>query len=203
MVKCLSAFMEACYIIRRDRITSSDLEQFRIQFARFQDLRKIFIRAGVRTTVALPRQHAMSHYYSSIELFGSPNGLCSSITESKHIKAVKEPWRRSNRNEPIEQMLTTTTRLDKMSALRQVFVQQGMMDGTCAEYTLAVVSGEIDESKFLAAEDVGEDESDLDCEEDIENDEAPGFGRRAQSSVVLAAQHRGLSNVLFSVVILN
>ncbi|KAJ6617373.1 hypothetical protein B0H10DRAFT_2176466 [Mycena sp. CBHHK59/15] len=27
----------------------------------------------------------------------APNGLCSSITESKHIKAVKQPWRRSRR----------------------------------------------------------------------------------------------------------
>src|SRR5436190_10675838 len=89
MVKCLSAFMEACYIIRRDRITASDLERFRGHFTKFQQLRSIFIRAGVRVSVAPPRQHAMSHYYSGIELFGSPNGLCSSITESKHIQAVK------------------------------------------------------------------------------------------------------------------
>ncbi|KAF9538821.1 hypothetical protein CPC08DRAFT_738828 [Agrocybe pediades] len=44
-------------------------------------------------------------FSSSIPLFGSPNGLCSSITESKHIKAVKEPWRRSNRFNALSQML--------------------------------------------------------------------------------------------------
>ncbi|KAF9521566.1 hypothetical protein CPB83DRAFT_778511, partial [Crepidotus variabilis] len=37
------------------------------------------------------RQHALSHYVLLIILFGASNGYCSSITESKHIKAVKEP----------------------------------------------------------------------------------------------------------------
>ena len=31
-----------------------------------------------------------------IPQFGAPGGLCSSITESKHIKAVKVPWQMSN-----------------------------------------------------------------------------------------------------------
>jgi len=92
MVKCLSAFIEVCYIVRRDRITIVDLEEFQFHFARFQDLWTIFICAGVHVNVALPRQHALLHYYYSMQLFGSPNGLCSSITESKHISAVKEPW---------------------------------------------------------------------------------------------------------------
>jgi hypothetical protein len=49
--------------------------------------------AGVRPDgFALPRQHALVHYLMLIRLFGLPNGLCSSITESKHIKAVKQPW---------------------------------------------------------------------------------------------------------------
>jgi len=55
----------------------------------------------------------------SIQLFGSPNGLCSSITESKHIKAVKEPWRRSNRYKALKQMLRTILRTEKLAALHQ------------------------------------------------------------------------------------
>jgi len=34
--------------------------------------------------------------FSSLEKSGTPNGLCSSITEIKHIKLVKEPWLHSN-----------------------------------------------------------------------------------------------------------
>ena len=63
--------------------------------------------------------------------FAAPNALCSSITESKHIKAVKEPWRRSNRYEALEQMLLTNQRLDKVAAARVDFTERGMLAGSC------------------------------------------------------------------------
>ncbi len=68
--------------------------------------RRIFITTGVRQDpISLPRQHSMMHYPLNIRKFGTPNGLCTSITESKHIKAVKEPWRRSNQYNTLSQML--------------------------------------------------------------------------------------------------
>jgi hypothetical protein len=75
----------------------------------------------------LPRQHSLKHYCLLIQLFGAPNGLCSSITESKHIKAVKEPWRCSSRNEPLGQMLLTNQRLDKLAAAHADFQARGML----------------------------------------------------------------------------
>ncbi|KAJ7113623.1 hypothetical protein C8R44DRAFT_741205 [Mycena epipterygia] len=62
-------------------------------------------------------------------MFGAPNGLCSSITESKHIKAVKKPYRRSNRNKPLSQILLANQRLDKLAAARVDFTARGMMSG--------------------------------------------------------------------------
>lgn len=59
--------------------------------------------------------------------FGVPNGLCSSITESRHITAVKRPWRRSNRYNALGQMLLTIQRLDKLAAAQVSFVEQGML----------------------------------------------------------------------------
>jgi hypothetical protein len=73
----------------------------------------------------------MTHYATNIRRFGAPNGLCSSITESKHIKAVKEPWRRSSRYEALGQMLLTNQRIDKLSALWVDYAQRGMLTGTC------------------------------------------------------------------------
>ena len=73
----------------------------------------------------------MDHYIDRIWDFGAPNGLCSSITESKHIKAVKEPWRRSNRFEALGQMLLTNLRLDKIAAARVDFAARGMLVGSC------------------------------------------------------------------------
>ena len=56
----------------------------------FHQHREIFRELGIRPDgFSLPRQHSLVHYVFAITQFGAPNGLCSSITESKHIKAVK------------------------------------------------------------------------------------------------------------------
>jgi len=57
----------------------------------------IFTEYSVQTDgFTLPTQHSPFHYSVLIRAFGTPNGLCSSITESTHIKAVKKPWHCSN-----------------------------------------------------------------------------------------------------------
>jgi hypothetical protein len=132
MVKTLRAFLEFCYIARRDIHDTHSLEALEDALQRFHLHREIF-RASVRATFGfnLPRQHSLIHYKKLIRFFGAPNGLCSSITESKHIKAVKEPWRRSNRFDALSQMLLTNQRLDKLAAARVDFAERGMLQGTC------------------------------------------------------------------------
>jgi hypothetical protein len=58
----------------------------------------------------------MVHYSMLIRLFGALNGLCLSITESKHINNVKDPWWQSNRFNALLQMLITNQQVDKLSA---------------------------------------------------------------------------------------
>ena len=75
----------------------------------------------------MPRQHSLVHYHLNIQEFGAPSGLCSSITESRHITAVKKPWRRSSRFDALGQMLLTNQRLDKLNAVRADFISRGML----------------------------------------------------------------------------
>ncbi|KIL57076.1 hypothetical protein M378DRAFT_1031569 [Amanita muscaria Koide BX008] len=128
MLRAIGAFLEFCYIARHDAITEKTLEDLEDALARFHRYRKVFQDEGIRAGFSLPRQHAASHYPEMIRLFGAPNGLCSSITEAKHIKAVKEPWRRSNRNKPLKQMLLTNQRLDKLAAARVYFTALGKLE---------------------------------------------------------------------------
>lgn len=107
------------------------MDQLKDAVSRFHQYREIFISSGIREDFLMPRQHSITHYHALIRLFGAPNGLCSSITESKHIRAVKEPWRRSNRNEALGQMLITNQRLDQLAAARTDFSQRGMLNGSC------------------------------------------------------------------------
>jgi hypothetical protein len=70
----------------------------------------------------------------NIFLFGSPNGLCSSITESKHIDAVKKPWRRSRRYKALLFILRTNTRMSKIAAARTEFARRGMLSVSLIEH---------------------------------------------------------------------
>lgn len=134
------AFLDFCYIARRDVLTEDDLNQLEDALSRFHSFREVFAPIRGKKGFSLPRQHAMMHYVELIRLFGAPNGLCSSITESKHIRSVKEPWRRSSRNNALFQMLTTNQRLDQLSAARVDFMQQGMLQGTLLENVSARLS---------------------------------------------------------------
>lgn len=126
-MSCLRAFLDFCYIVRRSELGVTDLQDAENALMRFHLHREVF-RAKVRPTgFSLPRQHALTHYVRMIQEFGAPNGLCSSITESRHITAVKRPWRRSNHFNALGQMLLTIQRLDKLAIARAFFVEQGML----------------------------------------------------------------------------
>lgn len=100
----------------------------------FHRERTIFVAEGVRKDpISLPRQHSMMHYVPNIRKFGAPNGVCTSITESQHIKAVKETWRRSNRFNALSQMLVSNQRLSKLAASRVDFINRGMMRASVLE----------------------------------------------------------------------
>ena len=130
MVRAISAFTEFCYLVRRSVITEDTLVAIDQALADFHREREIFRTVGVRPDgFSLPRQHSLKHYRQLIQMFGAPNGLCSSITENKHIKAVKEPWRRSNKNNPLGQMLLTNQRIAKLAAARVDFTARSMLQG--------------------------------------------------------------------------
>ncbi|KAH6904046.1 hypothetical protein BKA70DRAFT_1373674 [Coprinopsis sp. MPI-PUGE-AT-0042] len=118
MVHAIRDFLDFTYLVRRSTISEDDLSRLDTLLLSFHRNREIFREVGVRDGFSLPRQHSMVHYRRSIEMFGAPNGLCSSITESKHIKAVKRPYRRSNHNCPLGQMLLINQRIDKIIAMR-------------------------------------------------------------------------------------
>ncbi|KAI9453314.1 hypothetical protein BJY52DRAFT_1205512 [Lactarius psammicola] len=132
MVQAVAALIDFCYLVRRNVIDEDTLAEIENALARFHEHREIFRELGVQPDgFSLPRQHSLVHYPFLITQFGAPNGLCSSITESKHIKAIKRPYRRSSRNKALGQILVTNQRLDKLAAARIYFASLGMLDGPC------------------------------------------------------------------------
>ena len=131
MVQALCALMDFIYIAQCNIIDSDDA------LKRFHNYWRIFQDCGIWPTgFNLPRQHSLIHYHALIWSFSAPNRLCSSITESKHIKAVKEPWRRSSHFQALGQMLLINQRLDNLAASHIDFANCGMLKGTCLSYVL-------------------------------------------------------------------
>lgn len=139
MIRALRAFLDFCYLARRNVLDTQSLAAMQDALDRFHQYREIFRTCGICSSFNLPRQHSLTHFIQMIRAFGAPNGLCSSITESKHIKAVKKPYRRSSHYEALGQMLLTNQRLDKLAAARVDFQRRGMLNGTCLSYTLRLV----------------------------------------------------------------
>ena len=131
IIRALRAFLEFCYIAHQNSLTEQDLDQLEDAVSCFHQYCEVFIDSGIWEDFLMPRQHSIKHYHALIRLFGAPNGLCSSITESKHIWAIKEPWRRSNHNEALGQMLITNQQLDQLAAAWTDFSQCGMLNGSC------------------------------------------------------------------------
>ena len=128
MVRCLSVFLDACYIARHQDIDTAALNKFEAALVEFFKLHEVFRTLGARPTgFSLPRQHSLVHYRRQVEDFGAPGGLCSSITESHHITAVKKPWHCSNHFEALGQMLLTNQCLNKLTTMHSNFAEQGML----------------------------------------------------------------------------
>lgn len=194
MVQCLAVFMNICYILQRNAISASALTEATAELEKFHKLRSVFVEEGSRQHTSLPRQHALSHFIPAVQNFGSPNGLCSSITESRHITAVKEPWRRSNQFNALPQMLTIMVRIEKMEALQRRFHSQRMLEGTTAWYTAMQMSASFLDAPAGGEEHGGDTEagdSEVEMEEDWRLDDVgPVQGPRLASSVKLS-QTRG------------
>jgi hypothetical protein len=154
IVRCFVHLLDFAYLARRNSQHTTTLVAMERALQQFHIERQFFARAGVRDddNFSLPRQHALIHYIYGIRNFGSPNGLDSSITESKHIDAVKKPWRRSNRHEALGQILTANTRMYKLAAARIEFGRKGMLGRNLMD----------DAERVAAAREAGVEDNDLD-----------------------------------------
>ena len=131
MMQTIRAFLEFCYIARQEVINTQSLNALEEALLHFHHYVVIFEECGVCTNgINLPRQHFLVHYPALIRVFSSPNGLCSLITKSKHIKAVKQPWWCSSHYKALGQMLLTNQHLDKIAACHADFTSHGMLDDT-------------------------------------------------------------------------
>ncbi|KAI6095452.1 hypothetical protein F5141DRAFT_1191309 [Pisolithus sp. B1] len=122
IVHTFHTFLEFCYLAHHNVIMESALKELNDALQQFYHYHEFFKMVGVATTFSLPCQHSMKHYVELIQQFGAPNGLCSSMTENKHIKG-------SNKYKALRQMILTNQHLNKLTASQANFTACSMMNG--------------------------------------------------------------------------
>ena len=128
IIKAVSVVLDFIYIVRRLVFTSATIAELEAVLLKYEGSREIFHITLVRPEgFELPRQHSIIHFPFSITRIGAPNTVCTSITESMHIRAVKDAYRRSNRNEEMGQVLLINQRTDKLAVARVDFECRGML----------------------------------------------------------------------------
>ena len=126
MIQAIAAFLDFCYIVRQSSLNEADLDALDDALQHFETERVVFETEGIRSDgISIPRIHALKHYHEAIELFGAPNGISTSIVESKHIRAIKIPYRRSNKNEELGQVLLINQRQDKLAQFQAKCFDKG------------------------------------------------------------------------------
>ena len=73
-IHAFHAFLEFCYLVRRNVITEQALTEIEDALQHFHHFREVFQNSGVVESFSLPRQHSMKHYPYLIRQFGAPNG---------------------------------------------------------------------------------------------------------------------------------
>ena len=68
------AFLEFCYLVRRNVVTEQALIEVEDALQHFHHFREVFQNSGVVESFSLPQQHSMKHYPYLIRQFGAPNG---------------------------------------------------------------------------------------------------------------------------------
>jgi hypothetical protein len=149
IVRCGRELLECLYRIRADEHDDNSLAELAEHERLYVQLREIFRTTGVREDFNLPRQHGLFHFLPNIKRFGSANGLCTTLTESKHRKVIKEPWRRSSHYEALLQMLKINSRLDQIKTCAVAFRKRGQLKDSLITWAMRQ-NGEIDLFRDLA-----------------------------------------------------
>ena len=136
MVHTVCDLIEFSYLIHQDIHNTQALKAVD-NIKSFHTNCEIFKTTGVIEIFNYPCQHSLKHYVTLIYAYSAPSSLCSSMTEKKHIKAVKKPWRCLSHCKALKQMFLMIQWLDKLSTSHVHIKVNGMFNGECLSHALA------------------------------------------------------------------
>ena len=124
IVRAVRALMDFLFVSQYQSQSSDTIQQLENCLSIFHDNKEVFIDLGVRDHFNIPKLHSLSHYASSIRLFGATDNYNTEQTERLHIDFTKDAYRASNRRDEYFQMTKWLERQEKVQ-LRVAIINWG------------------------------------------------------------------------------
>jgi hypothetical protein len=121
VIMAVRALMDFVYLARYESHTGDTILELQDALKKFHDNKSIFIDLGIRADFELPKLHSLSHYASSIRLFGTTDNYNTEQTERLHIDLAKDAYRATNHKNEYSQMTKWLERRERIQQF-SVFV---------------------------------------------------------------------------------
>jgi hypothetical protein len=119
IIKSTRVLLNFLFIAQYGSHTTASIESLGDCLAAFHNCKAVFIDLGVRKIFNLPKLHSLTHYVSSIRLFGTTDNYNTEQSERLHIDLAKDAYCATNRKDEYPQMtawLEHRERIDRHTA---------------------------------------------------------------------------------------
>jgi len=114
IITVVRAILDFLFLAQFPSQSISTLTRMDNALTRFHDNKDVFIDLGVRKHFNLPKIHSLSHYSTSIRLFGTTDNYNTEQTERLHIDTTKDAYDATNHKDEYSQMTTWVERREKV-----------------------------------------------------------------------------------------
>jgi hypothetical protein len=104
ITKCLATFVEWYFYASSPIQTDKTLVDQDALLSQFDSLKGPFVEASP-SSLNFPKLHSLQHISESTRWFGTPDNADTEITEHQHRIEVKTPYRRTNKRNPLPQIV--------------------------------------------------------------------------------------------------
>jgi hypothetical protein len=114
MLKAVCALLDFLYLAQFTSHTSETIHRLQDSLAAFHNNKAIFVDLGVRDHFNIPKLHSLTHYESSIRLFGTMDNYNTEQSERLHIDMAKDAYCVTNHKDEYSQMMNWLERREKV-----------------------------------------------------------------------------------------
>lgn len=114
VIKAVRALLDFLYLAQYPCHTTDTILQLEECLSTFHDNKQVFVDVGVREHINIPKFHSLTHYASSIRMFGTTDNYNTEQSERLHIDLTKNAYRSTNHKDEYPQMTLWLERREKI-----------------------------------------------------------------------------------------